>query len=144
MALGCGQDQGELRGLQQTNQVLAQENEALKQENQTLTRQVQTLRQENQALADKAQELEEEVADLEKTADTQKRAAVEKKTPGAQPGAGGETARGFYHRVKRGETLYQIGRTYGVSYRDLARANNIRNPSQIKVGQQILIPRVTR
>jgi len=48
---------------------------------------------------------------------------------------------GVYHRVKKGETLWRISRTYGVSYQEVAEVNNIRNPAKIKAGKRIFIPR---
>lgn len=45
-----------------------------------------------------------------------------------------------YHVVEKGETLYRISRIYGVSLEGIARANDIKDPSQIKVGQRIIIP----
>ena len=47
---------------------------------------------------------------------------------------------GGYHVVKKGETLSQIARYYGVSVAALARANGISNPSYIDVGQHLYIP----
>ncbi len=44
------------------------------------------------------------------------------------------------HRVRRGETLYGIARRYGVSVRDIAAANGIRNIHLIYVGQRLIIP----
>jgi len=51
---------------------------------------------------------------------------------------------GVYHAVKAGETLYGIGKTYGVSYRRIARANDLENPSQIYAGQRLFIPGVKK
>jgi len=48
---------------------------------------------------------------------------------------------GVYHRVKKGETLWRISRTYGVSYQEVAEVNNIRNPARIKAGKRIFIPK---
>jgi LysM repeat protein len=47
---------------------------------------------------------------------------------------------GTYHRVRYGETLYSIGRSYGVSPYRIADANNLRNPNYIYAGQVLLIP----
>lgn len=55
-------------------------------------------------------------------------------TPRASP------AGPFYHRVKSGQTLSSIGKAYGVSYRQIALANGILDPSRIDVGQLLLIP----
>jgi lipoprotein NlpD len=51
---------------------------------------------------------------------------------------------GMRHRVQRGETLYRIGKAYGVTYQELARANGIKDASRIEVGQEIVIPHATR
>ncbi len=47
---------------------------------------------------------------------------------------------GVYHRVKRGQTLYRIARTYGVSLEELVEINDIEDPFLIKEGQEIFIP----
>lgn len=44
------------------------------------------------------------------------------------------------HVVARGETLYRIAKTYHVEMSEVMRVNNIYNPTQIEVGQRILIP----
>jgi murein DD-endopeptidase MepM/ murein hydrolase activator NlpD len=47
---------------------------------------------------------------------------------------------GVYHVVKSGETLSGIGKTYGVSYQELARVNRLADPNQIRPGQRIFVP----
>lgn len=47
---------------------------------------------------------------------------------------------GVYHVVRRGENLYRIGKAYGVSHSDLARANNIEDAGRLEVGQRIFVP----
>ncbi len=47
---------------------------------------------------------------------------------------------GVHYRVKPGENLYRIGKAYGMSYRQLARANRIPPPYKIKPGQYIYVP----
>lgn len=47
---------------------------------------------------------------------------------------------GVYHVVRRGENLYRIGKAYGVSHAELARANGIENASRLEVGQRIFVP----
>lgn len=44
------------------------------------------------------------------------------------------------HRVRPGETLWQISARYGVSVEDIARANALRDPDCIAVGQELRIP----
>ena len=46
----------------------------------------------------------------------------------------------IFHLVKPGESLYRIGKAYDVSTEELAKANRLKDPSQIYVGQRILIP----
>ncbi len=45
------------------------------------------------------------------------------------------------YTIRSGDTLYLIAQRYGVTVNQLAQLNNIQNPSNIEVGQQILIPR---
>lgn len=52
--------------------------------------------------------------------------------------------RHVYHRVRPGETLYRIGKAYGVSVQRLAQTNHLRDPSRIEVGQRLLIPGARR
>jgi LysM repeat protein len=44
------------------------------------------------------------------------------------------------HKVEKGETLSSIASSYGVSWKKLAEFNNIANPNQLKVGQELRIP----
>ena len=53
-------------------------------------------------------------------------------------------ARGVYHRVKPGESLSVIGHAYGVSHREIARVNDVRDPSRIFAGQRLFIPGAKR
>jgi lipoprotein NlpD len=52
----------------------------------------------------------------------------------------GDRARGIYHRVKSGETLYMIAKAYHVNLQDLAEINNIDNAGQIAADSVIFIP----
>jgi spore germination protein len=49
-----------------------------------------------------------------------------------------------YHTVRAGETLYCIGRAYGVDPLAIAAKNGIVNPSCIYVGQVLAIPNAPR
>jgi murein DD-endopeptidase MepM/ murein hydrolase activator NlpD len=51
---------------------------------------------------------------------------------------------GIYHQVRRGENLYRIGKAYGVSHGELARANGIADAGRLEVGQRIFVPGGTR
>ena len=45
-----------------------------------------------------------------------------------------------WHRVQPGETLFSIGRMYGVSPWSIASANHLANSNRIYVGQRLYIP----
>lgn len=44
------------------------------------------------------------------------------------------------HVVQRGETLFRIAQSYGLTVNDLVRLNGIADPSTIYVGQRLLVP----
>ncbi len=54
--------------------------------------------------------------------------------------AKGDTYGGTYHTVRYGETLFSLGRYYGVNPYAIARANNLYNPNYIYAGQVLYIP----
>jgi len=57
--------------------------------------------------------------------------------PEDPPEGRGETI----HVVQPGETLYQIGLLYGLTWQEIAEYNDITNPDAIDVGQEIRIPK---
>lgn len=48
------------------------------------------------------------------------------------------------HRVEKGQTLYRIAKTYGLSVAELASANGIDDPRELKVGEVLRIPGAPR
>ena len=58
----------------------------------------------------------------------------------AQPTAQANAQGNVTHMVKAGETLFSIGRLYGVNPYSIAAANNIPYPYVIHPGQQLIIP----
>lgn len=44
------------------------------------------------------------------------------------------------HRVGPGETMYRIAKTYGITVEELAQANGIKDPRELAVGQELMIP----
>jgi LysM repeat protein len=44
------------------------------------------------------------------------------------------------HIVQQGENLFRIGLKYGMAWQDIARANGISDPTQVYVGQKLVIP----
>lgn len=53
-------------------------------------------------------------------------------------------SRTVHHRVRSGETLYRIGKAYGVSVAELVRANRLDDPDRIEIGQELRIPGAKR
>jgi lipoprotein NlpD len=49
-------------------------------------------------------------------------------------------AKGVYHRVKGGESLYLIARAYNVEVQELAETNNIEDPNRIEADSVVFIP----
>lgn len=56
------------------------------------------------------------------------------------PAPSARRSQGIYHVVQPGENLYRIGKAYDISVEELARVNQIKDPSLIHVGQRIFIP----
>lgn len=54
------------------------------------------------------------------------------------------TGYGIYHRVSKGESFENIVKLYGVNEKKLIRLNKIDDPSKIKPGDTIWIPRASR
>ncbi len=44
------------------------------------------------------------------------------------------------HTVKKGETFYSLGRSYGVSPKEIASENNISFEQGLQLGQQVKVP----
>jgi murein DD-endopeptidase MepM/ murein hydrolase activator NlpD len=51
---------------------------------------------------------------------------------------------GVVHVVQRGETLYRISRTYGVSVDDLLEVNGLEDARSIPIGFEVFVPGATR
>ena len=50
------------------------------------------------------------------------------------------TLQGSYHKVRPGETLWRIARSYGLEVQTLASVNRLSSTSDVKVGQRLFIP----
>jgi lipoprotein NlpD len=53
-----------------------------------------------------------------------------------------KSKKGVYHKVRKGETLWRICYTYQVNMKKVCRANRIKDPGHVVVGQEIFIPGV--
>jgi lipoprotein NlpD len=62
----------------------------------------------------------------------------------APPATTVRQGRGIFHVVKPGENLFRIGKAYDLTSEELARANNIKDPRQLRAGQKIFIPGATK
>jgi len=51
-----------------------------------------------------------------------------------------KSKKGIYHKVRKGETLWRICHTYQVNMKKVCRANRIKDPGHVVVGQKIFIP----
>lgn len=51
---------------------------------------------------------------------------------------------GVIHHVERGENLYRIGLRYGVTSKEIAKANGIRDVTSLRPGQRLYIPGARR
>lgn len=51
---------------------------------------------------------------------------------------------GIVHVVRPGETLFRIGKAYGISHEELARVNAIRDPQKLAIGTRLFIPGAAR
>lgn len=60
---------------------------------------------------------------------------------GTSPLLAGESQ---WHVIVQGETIYSLARSYGLSASALQAANGITDPSQLRVGQRLLIPSIHR
>ncbi len=54
-----------------------------------------------------------------------------------------DLSQGLSHTVQRDETLYRIGRRYGVTWQTLMEHNDLRDPTDLYVGQVLMIPAVS-
>ncbi len=51
---------------------------------------------------------------------------------------------GVVHVVRRGETLYRIAKTYGLSARELMEVNDVHDPRKVSPGTELFIPGAVR
>lgn len=80
---------------------------------------------------EQARREKEMVANLSKTMAT----IIEKNTVGPDP-----SVSGVEHIVQSGETLSEIAAAYHVKVKAIVKANRMKNPDDLRVGQSLLIP----
>ena len=57
-----------------------------------------------------------------------------------RPTQSNQSRTGYEHKVERGQTLSEIARGYNKSIDSIMKANNIKDPSALRVGQVLFIP----
>ncbi len=57
---------------------------------------------------------------------------------------GARAKSGVTHTVEKGQTLWRIARAYGVPVQELAEVNDLPDPTQIRAGQGLWVPRAER
>lgn len=83
---------------------------------------------------------------IEKIAARQQKSTNSAHRPAPQASArstassGSAASSGYEHKVERGQTLSEIARGYNTTVSKIIKANKIKNPSSIRVGQVLFIP----
>ena len=62
-------------------------------------------------------------------------------TPSTTTNTNGNAEQGFEHVIKAGETLSAIAKAYGVSVDAIIKANSIKDPKSLQIGQKLFIPK---
>lgn len=69
----------------------------------------------------------------------QKQATAESKTKPARLSKPEAPAKGRYHTVQKGETLFGISKKYGISLAELRKQNNLHANQPLRIGQKLLV-----
>lgn len=87
-------------------------------------------------------ELERRLAALDQARERDRNEIVTKVADIVKTSSGGgvRTANGYEHPVQAGETLSAIAAAYKVSAAAIIKANNLKNPDNLRVGQKLFIP----
>lgn len=64
--------------------------------------------------------------------------SAEGKIP-AGSGFQGGSGKAVYHTVQQGDSLYKIASQYGQNWQDIAKWNNLSDPSKLSIGQRLLV-----
>ncbi len=54
-----------------------------------------------------------------------------------------ESQRGIWHKVRSGDTIWDLGKQYGVSHKVILKANRLKNPKRLQVGKRLFIPGIS-
>jgi murein DD-endopeptidase MepM/ murein hydrolase activator NlpD len=64
---------------------------------------------------------------------------AKKRTTSSSRSSSTSARRGVYHKVKSGESLYSIGRKYGVSVNELAKLNGMSTKAKLQIGKNLRV-----
>ena len=157
--------QEDLRTLQEQIRSLSGRIEGLEMESQRLAREVEAVRgvaatagdAQGKLIQGQLQELGTRIRQLEAARESDRQAIVEdlsrrmadilKRSAGTTGGGSRTPTRrtgsdtGYEHVVQSGETLSAIASAYGVNQTVIAQENNISDPSKLRAGQKLFIPK---
>lgn len=71
---------------------------------------------------------------------TSQSAGTKTRKPGANDPGGWSSQGGTVITLREGETLYNLSKRYGVPVKEIMKASDIRNASQVQAGQRVTIP----
>lgn len=108
-----------------------------------LRSELETLRIDRERL--RAQIIDDLAGKIEKVAAKQQQTLQAAPVPAPAPAAAvnapaAANGSGYEHKVERGQTLIEIARGYNTTVEKIIKANNIKDPSAIRVGQTLFIP----
>jgi chromosome segregation ATPase len=83
---------------------------------------------------------QQRVKDRQEIIDILSRKVAELMNKNRSVSTGRRSEYGYEHTVEPGQTLSEIAAAYGVSTKAIIRENNLKNPDQLRVGQQLFIP----
>jgi LysM repeat protein len=111
------------------------------QELAALRRDLESVRSDREKL--RSQITEDLVTRIEKVAAKQQKSlesSPRQSVAAPAPSQSSASRSGYEHKVTSGQTLSEIARGYNTTVSKIIKANNIKNPSDIRVGQVLFIP----
>ena len=89
---------------------------------------------------DLAGRIEKIAARQQKSIDAARRQTQQAPARSTSTASAASAGSGYEHKIERGQTLSEIARGYNTTVSKIIKANKIKNPSSIRVGQVLFIP----
>lgn len=106
-----------------------------------LRRDLQQTRAENATMRKQiADDLASRIDKMAKQQEAAARQSAPRGGSSASTQAAAARGSGYEHKVERGQTLTEIARGYGVPMQSIIKANNLKPPYNVRVGQVLFIP----